>query len=75
MNQLEPQKPRAYVSIEPKVKPVESGLATVSYDVLKTENLADLELVSGPSIRHEDIRLGWAHTLGWRTSGVMGTIN
>ncbi len=81
MNQLEPQKPRTFVKIERRAglltsastEPDEPTLPAVpSYSVMKTENLADLVLVSGPSIHSDDIRLGWAHFLGWRTSGVMG---
>lgn len=69
---MEPQKPREYVNIEPCIRELESGGTTVSYTVSKTINLADLPAVSGPPIQHDDIRLGWAHSLGWRSSGVMG---
>nr|CAG4641908.1 EOG090X0AGI [Eurycercus lamellatus] len=73
INQLEPQEPRAFVKIEPKIRQLESEdqAAPSEYSIIKTTNLADLELVSGPPIKIEDIRCSWASTLGWRTSGVM----
>lgn len=43
------------------------------YHVITQANLADLELVKGPTVIHEDVRMAWANTLGWRTSGVLGT--
>lgn len=81
LNQLEPQKPRTFVKIERRAgfltsASTESDEPTLpvapSYSIIKTENLADSVLASGPSIHSDDIRLGWAHFLGWRTSGVMG---
>jgi hypothetical protein len=36
--------------------------------------MADLALVNGPAIIHDDIKMCWANPLGWRSSGVMGII-
>nr|CAG4643389.1 EOG090X0AGI [Ilyocryptus agilis] len=70
INQLEPRTPRTYVQIEPKYSDEASELIT-GYDIVKSPNLADLELVNGPSIQLEDVRASWANTLGWRSSGVV----
>nr|CAG4649549.1 EOG090X0AGI [Scapholeberis mucronata] len=70
INQLEPSPPRSYAKIESRVTETETGVA-VNYEVSSVPNLADHELVRGPAIIHEDIRMGWAYTIGARTSGVV----
>nr|CAG4651194.1 EOG090X0AGI [Simocephalus serrulatus] len=70
INQLEQTPPRTFVKIEPVIGYVESGVPT-AYTVTSVPNLTDHELVRGPAILHEDISLGWANTLGKRSSGVM----
>ena len=78
---MEPSKPRTYVNIEPNIPTITSeevyGTELVeqpinSYSVSKTINMADLALVNGPQIIHDDIQMCWANSLGWRSSGVMG---
>lgn len=71
INQLEEPKPRTYVQIEPVVNDPESEVVN-SYTVSSVPNLSDHVLVRGPAIQPEDIKIGWANSLGIRTSGVLG---
>lgn len=60
-----------YVKIKPIIRDPDS-IENAGYQVITQPNLADLELVKGPEVIPEDLRLAWANTLGWRTSGVLG---
>nr|CAG4636384.1 EOG090X0AGI [Eubosmina coregoni] len=66
INLLEPRQPRTYVSIEAKANNSVS-LSSGELDI----NFADLALVNGPAIVHDDLKLGWATTLGFKSSGVV----
>nr|CAG4647266.1 EOG090X0AGI [Megafenestra aurita] len=70
INQLEEPKPRTYVQIEPVVNDPESEVVN-SYSVSSVPNLSDHVLVRGPAIQPEDIKIGWANSLGIKTSGVL----
>lgn len=62
------------MKIEPVVDSnfnVETGVPS-TYTVTTTPNLTDNELVRGPAIQNEDIRLSWANYLGYKSSGVVG---
>nr|CAG4648112.1 EOG090X0AGI [Moina brachiata] len=70
VNQLERTPPRTFVKVEPVIEDPDL-FDEAGYHVITQANLADLELVKGPTVIHEDIRMAWANTLSWRTSGVL----
>ena len=59
--------PRTFVQIKEVVSE-----ETKCYDLLTAPNPADLDLVRGPGIINNDIKLGWCNKLGPMVSGVLG---
>lgn len=73
MNELEQDAPRKYVKIESLTDGTNVDLpAPASYSVTTIPNLADHELVRGPAILADDLRLQPGNLLGFRTAGVVG---
>nr|CAG4639394.1 EOG090X0AGI [Daphnia magna] len=72
INELEQDAPRKYVKIESLTDGTNVDLpAPASYSVTTIPNLADHELVRGPAILADDLRLQPGNLLGFRTAGVV----